>query len=87
MTDKEKQRELIVEIMKADEQSGIYPAMKQTAVDWLIKILSGPLINIPKDVIEKAKQIEKDQIENAFLDGYKSHPYLAEQYYKENYEK
>jgi hypothetical protein len=34
MTDKEKQRELIIEIMKADEQSGIYPAMKQTAVQW-----------------------------------------------------
>ena len=28
---------------------------------------------------------EKEQIENAFLDGYKSHPYLAEQYYKETY--
>ena len=37
--------------------------------------------------LEEAKEMEKDQIEEAFLDGYKSHPYLAEQYYKETYGK
>ena len=62
--------------------------MKQTAVDYLFE----KLWEIPKDkfvwqhYLKKAKQIEKEQIEEAFLDGYKSHPYLAEQYYKENYE-
>jgi hypothetical protein len=32
-------------------------------------------------------EIEKEQIMDAFLDGYRSHPYLAEQYYKETYGK
>ena len=62
--------------------------MNQTAVDYLFE----KLWQMPKDkfvwkhYLDKAKQIEKDQITEAFLDGYKSHPYLAEQYYKENYE-
>ena len=62
--------------------------MNQTAVDYLFE----KLWQMPKDkfvwkhYLDKAKQIEKDQITEAFLDGYKSHPYLAEQYYQENYE-
>ena len=65
--------------------------MKQTAVDFALEQLekfipSGNQIIIGI-ILEKAKQMEKDQIENAFLDGYKSHPYLAEQYYKETYGK
>jgi len=35
---------------------------QQTAVEWLIQIVSGPLIKIPQDVIEQAKQMEKEQI-------------------------
>ena len=71
MTDKEKQRELIVEIMKADEQSGIYPTMKQTAVDWLFN----RLWETPKDkltwhsILEEAMQREKMQIESAHRHG------------------
>jgi hypothetical protein len=30
-------------------------------------------------------ETEKEQIMDAFLDGYRSHPYLSEQYYKETY--
>jgi hypothetical protein len=30
-------------------------------------------------------QAEKEQIMESFLDGYRSHPYLAEEYYKETY--
>ena len=62
--------------------------MSQTAVDYLFE----KLWQLPKDkfvwkhYLDKAKKMEKEQIEEAFLDGYKSHPYLAEQYYKENYE-
>lgn len=62
--------------------------MKQTAVDYLFQ----KLWDTPKDkltwykILIDAKVIEKEQIEESFLDGYKSHPYLAEQYYKENYE-
>lgn len=90
MTPKEKQRELIVEIMKADEQSGLYTTSKQTAVDWLIQILSGPLITIPKDIKEKAKEMEKEQIIEARQDGldngFSNGSWDSNLYYKENYE-
>ena len=76
--------------MKADEQSGLYTTRKQTAVDWLVEKLDNNLdINHSwrtRQYIEQAKQMEKEQIIDSFLDGYKSHPYLAEQYYKETYE-
>ena len=63
MTPKEKQRELIVEIMKADEESGLYdePTRKQTAVDWLFE----QLWDTPKDkfmwyyILTKAKKMEE----------------------------
>ena len=71
MTDKEKQRELIVEIMKADEKSGLYdePSRKQTAVDYLFE----KLWQMPKDklvwqhYLEKAKEMEKEQIRERLL--------------------
>jgi hypothetical protein len=73
MTPKEKQRELIVEIMKADEQSGLYdePIRKNTAVDYLFK----ELWDRPKDkmvwfyIFEKAKQMEEGQIAVAYSTG------------------
>lgn len=61
--------------------------MKETAVDYLFQ----KLWNTPKDkltwykILVDAKVIEKDEIINAYLNGYKSHPYLAEQYYKQNF--
>lgn len=94
MTDKEKQRELIVEIMKADENSGIYTISKQTAVDYLFE----KLWQMPKDklvwqhYLEKAKQMEKHQIKEAYqvVDLDILHEDVgeinSEQYYKENYE-
>jgi hypothetical protein len=97
MTDKEKQRELIVEIMKADEQSGLYTTRKQTAVDWLFQ----ELWDRPKDkmvwyyILEKAKQMEKEQIKEAHLNGQSEwdikalediNKKLSEEYYKETYE-
>ena len=93
MTDKEKQRELIVEIMKADEDSGLYdkPARKQTAVDWLFN----RLWETPKDkfdwqsILKEAKQREKMQIESAHRHGASDfilHRYKMEQYYKDTYE-
>jgi len=38
-------------------------------------------------LLYKLLEAEKEQIMDAFLDGYSSHPYLAEQYYKETYGK
>jgi hypothetical protein len=66
--------------------------MKQTALNWLEDNLIGNPFSEKdfennRNIFKEAKQIEKDQIEEAFLDGYKSHPYLVEQYYKETYGK
>ena len=38
-------------------------------------------------LLYKLLEAEKEQIIDSFLDGYRSHPYLAEQYYKETYGK
>jgi uncharacterized Fe-S cluster-containing protein len=63
--------------------------MNQTAVEYLYQELleAGKDKFIWQIILQQAKEIEKEQIIDSFLDGYKSHPYLAEQYYKENYEK
>lgn len=72
MTAKEKQRELIIEIMKSDEESGLYTTRKQTAVDWLFQ----KLWETPKDkmvwhsILEKAKEMEKEQMNDAYKEGY-----------------
>lgn len=73
MTTKEKQRELIVEIMKADEKSGLYdePNKKNTAMDLLFLALW----TAPKDkfrwhsILKQAKELEKQQIKIAYLVG------------------
>ncbi len=66
---------------------------KQTAVEWLLTYL--PQIdygNDPyyKDIINQAKEIEKQQIINTFYDCKLSiiikEPITADQYYTENYE-
>ncbi len=101
MTDKEKQRELIVEIMKADENSGLYdePVRKNTAVDWLaykVCHLNISAKEVYKFLIlfEQAKQMEKQHIKEAHLNGQSEwdikalediNKKLAEQYYKETY--
>ena len=52
--------------------------MAQTAVEWLLKQINkqsyslGDInitINVPKDIIEQAKQMEKEQLNIARLDG------------------
>ena len=96
---KEKQRQLIIEIMKADEQSGLYTTRKQTAVDWLVEKLDNNLdINHSwrtRQYIEQAKQMEKAQIKEAHLNGQSEwdikalediNKKLSEEYYKETYE-
>jgi len=61
--------------------------MKQTAVEWLVEQL--PLIQQEglRYVIEQAKQMEKEQIENAYNDcEWTGDHEDGEQYYKETYE-
>lgn len=57
--------------------------MKQTAVEFLIEQLQAPCRGIPSDIIEQAKQMEKEQIINAYKNGQK----IVEQYYNETYKK
>ena len=95
MTNKEKQRELIVEIMKEDEQSGLYdePVRKNTAVDLLFLALW----TAPKDklswhsILKQAKELEKQQIKEAYqvIDLDIQHRDVgeinSEEYYNETY--
>lgn len=60
---------------------------KQTAVEWLVEQFDitsdSPII---KNVVEQAKAIEKEQIENAYWDGWQNIPSMKpEQYYNETY--
>ena len=74
-------------------------AKKQTAVEWLIGNLNQKIDFIPmdkwdmiRDIIQQAKAMEKEQIEQAFRDGFFDgcNPLIFkiddEQYYKEKYE-
>ena len=93
MTTKEKQRELIVEIMKEDEKSGLYdePVRKNTAVDLLFLALW----TAPKDklswhsILKQAKAVEKSQISIAHLQGamkmHNKEYQSGDQYYNEIY--
>jgi hypothetical protein len=66
--------------------------MKQTAVEWLIEELT---LNEPpkwvQEIIEKAKEMEKDQIIKTWYDCKLSiierNPTDAEQYYNETFNK
>jgi hypothetical protein len=64
--------------------------MKQTAVDWLIGQLYAPCRGIPSHIIEQAKQMEKEQIENAYDKGqesewHKSMWLMGDHYYNETF--
>jgi hypothetical protein len=62
---------------------------KQTAVEWLLQAIEGKngkeFSSYYLEFIEQAKAMEKEQIIKAVLDGYRSHPYMAKQYYNETY--
>jgi hypothetical protein len=59
--------------------------MKQTAVEWLESLYYPEYI--PKHILEQAKEMEKEQIENAWNDGkFESSGCIeAEQYYNETF--
>jgi hypothetical protein len=63
--------------------------MKQTAVEWLVNQVEDFIGLIPVDIIEQAKAMEKEQIVDAYEDGYSDSDNklsFNKQYYKENYE-
>jgi hypothetical protein len=70
--------------------------MKQTAVEWLVEQIKGYEYDgndfvytgvISSDLIEQAKQMEKEQIRNAYNNGYfAAYKYKDwEEYYKQAY--
>lgn len=61
--------------------------MKQTAVEWLVEQVFGKHTYVWNDVIEKAKQKEREQIKDAWLDGISNwdSEKEVEQYYNETY--
>jgi len=44
---------------------------QQTAVEWLVYVVQSNIAPnyIPKEIVEKAKEMEKEQIETAYLKG------------------
>ena len=64
---------------------------KQTAVEWLIGKMAHIIPSSFNILIEEAKQMEKDQIKEAYVDGcvgemYElSATYTAEEYYNKTY--
>ena len=66
---------------------------KQTAVEKMAEWLNAEIGHyVPQDkllyiqlIISNSKALEKEQMIEMFLEGYKSHPYMAEQYYNETY--
>jgi hypothetical protein len=63
---------------------------KQTAVEWLIDKVEDHFCLLPIDLIEQAKQMEKEQIIDAWEEGcYQSSRFPrmsdVEQYYNETY--
>jgi len=69
---------------------------QQTAVEWLIEqiesyeiktdIFNSMFFNVPKRMIEQAKAMEKEQIENAYEKGAEE-SWDSEKYYNETYKK
>ena len=90
--------EIAIKLEKIEREE----TMKQTAMQQAILLVRNRIESMNETLMCKhtahyLQQVERDlhlllkyekeQIEDAFLDGYKSHPYLAEQYYTENYGK
>jgi len=67
---------------------------QQTAVEWVVEQINGKslnkvIIDISKEIIEQAKEMEKQQITNAVDYTYNNHDYhiVGELYYNKTYNK
>jgi hypothetical protein len=76
---KEEQKQLIVDIMNADAKDGLYK--QQTAVEWLINAVEANMGDIPLEVQEQAKEMEKEQHENTWYAGDEDGVIFAFEYY------
>jgi hypothetical protein len=62
---------------------------EQTAVEWLVETLedNGISLDLASEIIEEAKELEKQQIEDAWNSAYGGDSnHEGEQYYKETYQ-
>jgi hypothetical protein len=62
--------------------------MKHTAVEWLIGQLYAPCRGIPSHIIEQAKEMEKEQIMDAYDAGWSDGVHsidLNDEYYNETF--
>jgi hypothetical protein len=57
---------------------------QKTAVEWLVEQLYAPCRGIPSHIIEKAKEMEKEQIIKAY-ENMNSMAMYGEQYYNETF--
>ena len=61
---------------------------QQTAVEWFYnQILKGEFINDPEELLRQAKELEKQQIQDAYLDGYCETAEDSQDYYSKTYSK
>lgn len=62
--------------------------MKQTAVEWLVdKLIKAEFINNPDELIDQAKEMEKQQIIDAWIaTDNELQRIAAEKYYNKTYE-
>jgi len=42
---------------------------QETAVDWLVEFIQDHCIRIPENIIQKVKEMEKEQIGEAYISG------------------
>ena len=61
--------------------------MEQTAVEWLVNKLPQRMLNYLKEEIEQAKEMEKQQIIDAYDKNKMGRVNYGEQYYNEEYNK
>lgn len=89
--EKNKQKQLITEIMNEDAKDGLYN--KQTAVEWLAKQISNQIgtNSLLEELFEQAKEMEKEQIVEAYRLGHIFHDSndsdSPEEYYDTEYGK
>jgi hypothetical protein len=65
----------------------IVRSREESMIDTLMGKHTAHHLQQVERLLHELLEAEKEQIMDAFLDGYRSHPYLAEQYYKETYGK
>ena len=81
------------EVNRSEESSNGFNTDKmsekqQTAIEWLLKKISSEYRLVPNDdIIEQAKELEKKQIEDAYLDGYCETAKDSQDYYSKTYSK